>query len=588
MALPVVQFERGEGSDGDTTSGAGPAVGVNGTKAHTRVGVSSPRVGLFETSAVTLSLVAVDGSHAVRLASVSGRKWAKITAKKESRQSTTGDMTASSAVLSNLGSTTSMSVDDPISVAGAGAAGGTLYSEISSVDSGTQVTLKDNASGTVTGAAVLDPERVTIEDSLNLGTTDIAWGIGGRRDDPWASANTQLFSDYKAGWVLELLAINGTYTTTSTRILTVSGNVTDGRIRIRGAGATRPRITANNSTSPFTLRAVGYDFSYLDFDDVDAGILIDSSATEDVTFVGLSQTGAVGVQNLVRITSAATGDRFYFRDFLTRKVASAVLIQGEIRGALFGNSIFSDLDGGSNGDGIKITSNISIRVRSCIFHRLGNGITHSGTAINYGHVMVENSIFEICAKGFTAPDVDVSRGLIFRNNVLRGSSGIALELGANSDNIVSHADYNCFFDNATNRSGISAGPNDVAIDPEWTNPEVFDFRSKTLAIRQIGWPRQTLDGETKTRVDLGYAEAPIALGGTVLCRIVQVNDLGDEWEVQFDVLTGAAKTARQAVRVVKANAPTGTTPHDPAIVAMTEAFLRDGSSSSLLGLEILV
>lgn len=70
--------------------------------------------------------------------------------------STTGSMANGSAVITSMGTTTGIAVDDLISVAGAGAAGVTLYGVVVSVDSATQITISTTcANGTgVSGAAV--------------------------------------------------------------------------------------------------------------------------------------------------------------------------------------------------------------------------------------------------------------------------------------------------------------------------------------------------------------------------------------------------------------------------------------------------
>lgn len=271
--FPVILVSSGSGAASTANppaSGAGPATAVGGTKARTRNAASQSQIGFFESSAPDLSGISTDGSHVLFVETASGRRFSRIDTKKDTQQSVTGDMTNGDATLSNT-DTTGWTAGDVVKVAGAAAAGADLYTTVASVTDGTNAELSDTAGSNVTGAAVVNPKQVKVENASFQITSDIDWAIGGKLASVWADTGyTQLVDDGSStgdaapGWTIEFQSAHAE--SSANTAVRCAGDSTIGRITIRGASgaATRPLITTTNGTLGLILRAGGLDFS--DFD----------------------------------------------------------------------------------------------------------------------------------------------------------------------------------------------------------------------------------------------------------------------------------------------------------------------------------
>ena len=75
------------------------------------------------------------------------------------------------------------------------------------------------------------------------------------------------------------------------------------------------------------------------------------------------------------------------------------------------------------------------------------------------------------------------------------------------------ADYNDFFNNTTNRQFIDAGPNDLGVDPAFTNAASGDFSIGT-ALKAAGFPG-AFQGATSTGyLDVGAVQRQEPAGGS--------------------------------------------------------------------------
>lgn len=587
MAFPAIVFNSAEGSDGDGASGAGPATALTGTKARARVTVGGTRVGLFEVSPPDLSLVATDGSHAALVRAISGRQLFKVTAKKDAQQSTTGNMNGSTAVVSSMGSTTGMAANDAIKVAGAGPASADLYSEILTVDSGTQVTLKDNSSTSVTGNAVVDPKQVTVSNSVVL-DSDKNWAIGGKRATPAGLTTTPL--DVLPGWTVNFEddIAHTLLSFTTAWNFSVDGDSTDGRITIRGtrnAAGRRPRLGGSASVSPITIRAKLYTVTGIEADGSDSLVKVDSAAAGDLL---VEDCGTTDSNYVFWITAAAAGQRFAARSCEGGSIAVVPLkVEGPIVGLSVDNCYNFDVDFGGNAS--------LLSMRRCIsaysdVSPAGNGLLVRAGATG---IDVENCVFWGKLKGVKFEDLAGAKGAVVANNQFVSCTTGLECASAGAEKVVAVADYNNFWANTTPRTNFAAGAHDTAVDPQFKSVSGITDFGTGLSPRGAGWPVATADGSgfsnpTKTSVDIGYSQAPAPVGGTVLVRVVQVTDLGSSWEVAFDIASGAAIGSRQAVTVLKADIQTATTPNLTAAAGAVLAYLRDGQEANLVGREMLV
>ena len=243
MTASTVIYNYDIGSDtqcSGTVIETSPGSVFFGTKARAR-STSPLRIGFYDSPVPDFQPIEDDiGSNGARLllwyGTASNRQFSIITGVKVGDSSGyTGSISASTATLT-VDSTSGMAVDDAIRIAGAGASGADLYTEISSIVS-LVVTLKNNASTTVVDADVYIPTQVTVEDTTwTVPNADTNWAIGGRRKD---LGSTQSFLDIKAGSKILFECSdhdNNTFTANGVITCSVSGNTTDGRISIEGKG----------------------------------------------------------------------------------------------------------------------------------------------------------------------------------------------------------------------------------------------------------------------------------------------------------------------------------------------------------------
>jgi len=581
MANPVIVFAMDQGYDGNSGSGAGPATPVTGTKARSRA-AGSTRVGFWEASAPDLSLFTIDGSHVLKLGTGAGRQWSKVLAKKDTQQSVTGDMTASGTTVSATVST-GMTVGDTVRIAGAGAAAADLYTTIATIPDGVSFTTNDAASTTVVGAAVVNPKQVTLEDSLTL-TTDTAWACGGMRET--AMGATQLWPDLKPGWTVEFRQLTSETANdqvfTSTVILTVSGDTTNGRITIRGSAAlgVRPVLRANpSSVSLFTCRAKLVSFEGFDTNNTAGTVLCDSNNAGDVTLKDVKQTKGTTSDYALRVTSAVTGGRFNVLDCDLRDTSSACISMLGGAALYVGGSFLKS----GNNQLIESSGAASIFLDDSVFTGGGNVAINIAATAEILFVAQRITI-DGYGKGILL-NANAARGCVVVNNQITNCSGTGLEFPAGGDALKGLVDHNNFFGNATNRTNVSAGANDTALDPQYRNAAGYDFRTAQNA-RAKGWPKQTPDGGTKTSVDIGMAQRPDPAAGDIIVRVISVIETASDVTVQYLVEGGAADGSTQAVVVSKSGIPTGI--HLSAIQRNVEAALRGGVSlSTLVGQEIL-
>lgn len=585
MGFPTILFDAAIGNDGNLASGAGPVTAVVGSVARSR-SVAITWVGFFEGSPPDLSGVAVDGTHALKLGiGGAGRQWFKILAKKDTQQSTTGDISIGSNQILNVASTAGMSIGDVIKV-------GSDYSAIQNIVVST-ITMDDNATANTVGATLIDPKQITVENTVSL-TSDTAWAVGGVRGS--LDVATQLWADLLPGWTVAPKYGSGTtFTLTDPIVLNFGGDATNGPITFRGvlSGTLRPKITAIGSVSPFTVRAPFIRIENFITDNIDAFVLVDSAKTSDLVVSDVRAQRSTGVNDLVRVTAAANGSRFLFRNLeavvLGTGSMDGIDIQGEIRDVDVENSFFY---GGSPASsvGIRVSSGTAVRTRWSAFYRLDSGINYGSNATTRKN-WAENCYFDTCAKGITTGHVASLYGAVIRNNTFSNCSGFALDLVAGSDAVKDAIDYNNFWQNNSNYVNVTAGAHDTYVDPQprnllvpYAHSESYDFGTGQN-LKEKGWPTSLPGGATKTFVDIGCVQRREPIGGNILARITGMVDLGTQWEVRYVQVGGALDGQASAIQVPKSSITQAGQVNTQALMFDVLTALRDVAAETLVGQE---
>lgn len=118
----------------------------------------------------------------------------------------------------------------------------------------------------------------------------------------------------------------------------------------------------------------------------------------------------------------------------------------------------------------------------------------------------------------------LARTVIVNNSISNqtgtGKAGLKIDTGTAAENDAKKKliDYNNFYNNTSDRSAISAGDNDTALDPSFTDAANGDFRVGTN-LKETGLPKDVMDGRpasARSHVDIGsfQREEPAGGGGS--------------------------------------------------------------------------
>jgi hypothetical protein len=574
MAYPTIQFDFDLGADANLASGAGPAVAIAGTKARTR-NYAEVKLGLYEASAPDLSGVEVDGSHAIKIGTASGRQWYKITGKKTTEQATTGTGAASQATIT-LASTAGMTAGDPIMITGGGAAAADLYTTISIV--GAPLTLTNNLSTEVTDAVVVCPCSVTVHTGVNLNASDHAWAIGGQRGDPEEA--DQLWLDLLPGWTVDLAGAQD-YELAATITLTIAGNTTDGRITIKSTGTAT--VSADSGAAPvFTLQTNYYTFKDLVVELATELVLINNANVLNTIIDGCTSAG--DGDYLVRVTSAVTSGYLTVRDCSMQQ--AGVKVDGVLDMLrVDGSSHYDAL--GSN-VAIAVSTSSPVCVEDCAFDTSLIGVDlGSGTAI-VSPSLIQRCTFRNCVQDcVNAGNIARVYGIVVRNNRFEAQV-YHLDFPAGADTVVSQADYNDHV-GVVRLNNVSEGANDdVILTEDYRDGESFDYRIG-LESRGTGYPATIAGTITTTAIDRGCSQRTEPNGGDITATITTAAADGDgNNSIGYHLTGGNDDGADRAVVVTDASVLSTGVHESEAVESQIRVQLREGATlASLIGQEIL-
>lgn len=179
----------------------------------------------------------------------------------------------------------------------------------------------------------------------------------------------------------------------------------------------------------------------------------------------------------------------------------------------------------TNGVAVQCTAQVSID--NCYIHSSSTGISTTNAA---GSNILNCVIANITSKGLDIISASTSQGIVkyctfYGAATPTGSSiGIDIVTGTNDMRVtncifygwvkgIQHADvqnshfsnYNCFYNNTTNRTNWLTGPNDVAVDPQFTNAAGNDFSVGTN-LKALGSPATFGGSNTISYQEIGAVQ----------------------------------------------------------------------------------
>lgn len=274
----------------------------------------------------------------------------------------------------------------------------------------------------------------------------------------------------------------------------------DGSDTVAPTGANRPILAFGANTANFL--GDYYNFYNLDFTTTaPAGIFV--------------QAGSI-LRNCKSFNSSATANR------------AAFSLSG------LGSRVIDCEAISTAGDGIDQASGQASHITGCYIHDCGaKGIDLVGTSVR---TSITFNIIDNCATGISMGSG--STEIFVQNNTLHGANtpaGTGIDLlattaikctfmnnsisgfvtGVNSAAAVesNFYDYNNFFNNTTNRTNVTAGPNDTALDPAFTDAPNGNF-AVGANMKAIAFPGAFPGGLTTGYLDIGAVQRVEPTGGS--------------------------------------------------------------------------
>lgn len=540
MPTPIIQIDSATGSD-TAASGAGPGDGTTSGTAHsgsngrTRSAASQLRFGLFGYT-TSISDVLTNGSHVIYMnTSTAGqRKFSSIAGTKNTRQTVTGAITSGTAVLTVTDST-GMSVGDVIKVVGAGAAGVDLFSTILTVDTGTQVTLNDNASTTVGPTATVEnPRQVTLTsgEGVNQGTADCTWAIGGKRAALLSSSSANLLDnnsssgDAMSGWIMEMASGH-----TETRSSGVTIRRSSVQLCIRGVenAATPPILTfSHNGTAFSSVGSPTCLFRGFELRNTNAtktastafdgsacswrveNIKCDHSTDKFWRFYSISSTSPSVVFDRCRVGNLA--ESFIYDNAQAFQGITISILNCEIFscGATAVNLAF-----GQN-------STMVLTVRGTIIRNTtGRGIrcNEPSNAISLSLTIEDSTLDNNSSHGIEIVGACPSYAVTIRNCLItnNGANGINTAATAAKQRFWTIDKNNTYNNTSGAYSGLATdafrtlGGNDPGIDPSYVSST--DKTPQAAGVKGVAWPTTMGPSGTANYKDIGAIQAQASGGG---------------------------------------------------------------------------
>lgn len=356
---------------------------------------------------------------------------------------------------------------------------------------------------------------VTVANAAGATNSGKQWGIGGKRNNLNATSNRLLLStDIKPGWIVEIEDAQSL--TSSALTCGVSGDTTSGPIIVRGkSGVDHPVITSSADASIFSLSSINnWQFQNLQLKNTNA--TRSAAYGADLRGTGLVFRDVVFGDATNKLTSA-----------LVRSGGNvqATLVDCEIKNctgsgvALSNTSFFVSAIGcyihDCTSHGIQFTDNATIA--HCIICGNGGDGINQGVVSDAGFVRITNNT----VYNNTGDGLDTSSGawpdMFIMNNSFstNGNYGWRATSGQLAHG---YCDFNNYYNNTSGTIlNATAGANDTAVDPTFTNAGSADFSIGTN-MKATGFPSTSRfvganKSATKSYVDIGAAQRQESGGG---------------------------------------------------------------------------
>lgn len=526
MANPTIKIDNSGGGSDDNESGSLLSTAVNGTGAATPL-TFSDRIGFFG-STPDLSGVDETGLDVIFIDLGSGKtNFHKITGKKDTAQSVTGDTAAGTDQLTDT-NTTNMTAGDIIKITNAATGPADLTTTIKTVDNGTTITMDDNADLTTDDETVVNPKQVTVS-SVQTGESGVTWGIGGTRLT-LAGAKSKLLLDNNGSagdaqsWTMELQS-GHTEDISAVVDWRAGGDEIASQVIIQGeAGGTRPHLTFTGSGNGFVLRAelVKLKFLQISTDHASASSAITSVVERvEIEDVLVSDGGADVWTNAIKNVAGAFSVSLCELANCTND-GIGITANGSVGSIYIGSNYIHD----NGGQGVDVPTNTSVFSLTLVGNTIennANGFINGnnrgdsfGSQYIGGNTFISNAKFAI---EFTQAS-DSDEGTIFENNIFKGHNGVG-DVDIEFSNASHTAAYinanfiirnNCHHDFTLKyKSGVLA-ENEVTGDPLFVDAPGGDFRlGASSSCKATGFPLASAGGISS--VDIGAKQRVEAGGG---------------------------------------------------------------------------
>lgn len=530
---PTILFNIGSGSD-TAASGAGPTPAETGSEGA--VPVSTTKIGFFEGTPPDLSGVATDGTDALWMDTPSGRQFDEIIAKKDTQQSTTGDISSAGTTLSST-DTSGMAAGQLIKIEGAGVASADLITTIDSITDGSNLEVDDAASTTVVGEVVVNPKQVEVPSGYTANQLGLTWAIGGKRATFDNADSRTLFgaTGAKGGWIIETETDQDV--TTSPIVLAAGGSISQGNLVIRGDSASTRRVidqSANaNIFSANNTNAIYVSVGNLKFTNTSGSPKTSSNGIE--FSLGANAGRKWVVQNCIfgdvtdtlyrgvyRLNAATPAIRFIDCEFVSCELRGLDLTGSSEAVELLNCWVHDCVS-----DGVRFNFGTTLVIdHGCIIEgNGGNGVVITGTISTLGlGIRITGSTIH----GNTSDGIDLSAAtnpspnLVITNNNITANGGYGINDKATTEALKGMLDFNNFGTGATaNTSGAinnaTPGDNDLNVDPSYGDAGDGNFEVGTN-VKALGFPKATRtiganQSNTNSFVDIGAAQREEAAGG---------------------------------------------------------------------------
>jgi hypothetical protein len=364
---------------------------------------------------------------------------------------------------------------------------------------------------------------VTCADNYGVTAGTRAWGIGGKRKTLDHADSRTLFADGKPGQTV-VLEDNQSIATVISPV--IGGDVTSGTFKIRSSVAgTRRTITQTANAGHFSFaNAANVLWTFTDIvfacsngTKTSANAIVVTGSTNagrGFTFLRCGTDSTNAVQRFFSRTTTADPYVILLECYIWFCTSSPIDSQGTNQTWVIINCLFY-----FNGGAVLITNAHSIFAVNNIFaDHTGNGLGLAGTTwtLYTPKIVIGNTFYSNSSAGLLCnADVEQSTGLVVANNIFN-DNGTGVSANALTDSLIALNANNDYEGNSTDRTNLSVGTDDLALDPQFTNVGALDWSIGTN-LKAEGWPF-SIGGtnETLTYVDIGAAqreEAASAAGG---------------------------------------------------------------------------